>query len=264
ERARGQALAAALQMRVLTRMWQMLLKALEEVAMAPNAMMAAEMAVIRLTHVADLPNPEDLVNKLKDMTPPPSGGGMPAPGGAGAPAASGGGASLRSAPRQNGSGTQAALAVAQDTESALARYARFDQVVELIRQHRDVKLLVEVETGLRLASYSPGRIEFVPTDLAPPDLAQRLGSKLQAWTGVRWAVTIVNDGGASTIAEDRDAERLALEAKAKTHPMVQAVLEAFPKAKITAIRTAKDIEAEAAADALPEVPDEWDPFEDDA
>jgi len=51
-------------------MWQMLLKSLEEVAMAPNAMMAAEMAVIRLTHVADLPSPEELVKKLKDATPP--------------------------------------------------------------------------------------------------------------------------------------------------------------------------------------------------
>jgi len=58
ERARGQQMADALAMRVLTRMWQMLLKALEEVAAAPNAMMAAEMAVIRLTHVADLPSPE--------------------------------------------------------------------------------------------------------------------------------------------------------------------------------------------------------------
>jgi DNA polymerase-3 subunit gamma/tau len=44
ERDRGRAMAEALPMRVLTRMWQMLLKALEEVAMAPNAMMAAEMA----------------------------------------------------------------------------------------------------------------------------------------------------------------------------------------------------------------------------
>ena len=51
----------------------MLLKALEEVAMAPNAMMAAEMAVIRLTHVADLPSPEELVRKLQDATPPPAG-----------------------------------------------------------------------------------------------------------------------------------------------------------------------------------------------
>ncbi|RME15376.1 MAG: DNA polymerase III subunit gamma/tau, partial [Alphaproteobacteria bacterium] len=66
ERARGQAMAEALPVRVLSRMWQMLLKALEEVAQAPNAMMAAEMAIIRLTHVADLPSPEELVRKLAE------------------------------------------------------------------------------------------------------------------------------------------------------------------------------------------------------
>src|SRR6056297_3841538 len=83
ERARGKAMAGALPMRVLTRMWQMLLKALDEVAEAPNAMMAAEMAIIRLTHVADLPTPEDLVKRLQDTPPPPppSGGGMHSGGG---------------------------------------------------------------------------------------------------------------------------------------------------------------------------------------
>ena len=60
-------------MRALSRMWQMLLKALEEVATAPNAMMAAEMAIIRLTHVADLPTPEELVRRLSDEPRPPPG-----------------------------------------------------------------------------------------------------------------------------------------------------------------------------------------------
>ncbi len=56
----------------------MLLKALEEVATAPNAMMAAEMAVIRLTHVAELPSPEELVRRLSRRpaaAPAPAGGG---------------------------------------------------------------------------------------------------------------------------------------------------------------------------------------------
>ncbi|MDG4647106.1 DNA polymerase III subunit gamma/tau, partial [Roseibacterium sp. SDUM158017] len=79
ERSRGQDLAARLPMRALTRMWQMLLKALEEVRLAPNAMMAAEMAVIRLTHVADLPTPGDLVQKLSDAPPRPAP--PPGPGG---------------------------------------------------------------------------------------------------------------------------------------------------------------------------------------
>ncbi len=263
ERSRGQAMAAALPMRAMTRMWQMLLTALEEVAHAPNTMMAAEMAVIRLTHVADLPTPEELLHKLKDTPPPPApnpGGGAPAPGGAGSPAA-GGGASLRSAPSGGSGSAPTATALAQAPESALSRFARFEDVVELIRANRDVKLLVEVETTLRLARYVPGRIEFTPTDDAPRDLAARLAQRLQGWTGVRWAVALVNDGDAATIAETRDGERLALEDQARAHPMVQAVIAAFPAARITDIRTAADLAAEVAADALPEVEDEWDPFE---
>ncbi|MDF0598870.1 DNA polymerase III subunit gamma/tau [Psychromarinibacter halotolerans] len=265
ERARGLDMAERLPMRVLTRMWQMLLKALDEVAQAPNGMMAAEMAVIRLTHVADLPPPEDLLRKLQDTPPPPSGppgggGGHDAPGGsAGAQAVSGHATRMRA----GGGAGGAATALAHDPAQALARFARFDHVVDLIRANRDVKLLVEVETTLRLARYQPGRIEFVPTDDAPADLAARLGARLQTWTGVRWAVTVVNEGGGTTIAEDRDADRRALEDEAKQHPLVQAVFAAFPEAKITDIRSPEEIAAEAEAEALPEVEDEWDPFEDD-
>ncbi len=261
ERSRGQAMAADLPMRVLSRMWQMLLKALEEVAMAPNAMMAAEMAVIRLTHVADLPTPDELIKKLQDTTPPP-----PAPnGGGGGSGVSGGGTQARAKSSMSTSGggggtAQAAVAVAQD---ALAHYARFEDVVELIRTHRDVKLLVEVENGLRLVSYQPGRIEVNPTAKAASDLIGRLGSRLQAWTGNRWAISVSSEKGAPTVAEVRDAAENELLDQANAHPMVQAVIAAFPKAKISEIRTNTEKEQHALEDALPEVDDEWDPFDDE-
>ncbi len=265
ERTRGAQMAEALPMRVLTRMWQMLLKALEEVAAAPNAMMAAEMAVIRLTHVADLPSPEELIRKLQDTPPPPPpnpGGGMPMSGN-GALATNGGGASAYTpAPRGNGSGGQA-TALAQDTATALARYPTFEHVVELIRTRRDVKLLVDVETGVRLVAYQPGRVEFTPSHSAPRDLAARLGSRLQSWTGNRWAVSVVSDGDAPTIAELRDAAENALRSEAEAHPLVQAVLAEFPKAKITHIQTPEERAAQVETEALPEVEDEWDPFDDD-
>ena len=261
ERNRGTQMAEALPMRVLTRLWQMLLKALDEVAAAPNAMMAAEMAIIRLTHVADLPSPEELVRKLQNATPPPARASSPAPNGGG----SGGtqavqAAQTRMAHQPTAAGQTTARAL--DADAALSRFPTFEHVVELIRANRDVKLLVEVETTLRLAAYQPGRIELVPTADAPRDLAQRLGARLQLWTGNRWAVTVVNDGGAKTIAEVRDARALALQADAEAHPLMQAVLARFPKARITAIRTPQDLAAAAVAEALPEVEDEWDPFED--
>lgn len=265
ERARGLAMAENLPMRVLTRLWQMLLKSLDEVAAAPNAMMAAEMAIIRLTHVADLPSPEELVRKLNNATPPPAppnGGGN---GGGMAPAQSGGGTTAyASTPAMSGgSSGGATMALAVNADQSLARYPTFEHVIELIRSSRDVKLLVDLETTLQLAAYQPGRIEFVPTDRAPRDMAQCLGAKLQQLTGNRWAVIVVNEGGAETIAEVRDATDNALQAKAANHPLVQAVLAQFPKAKIKSIRTPEQIAAEAVQDALPEVEDEWDPFEDD-
>ena len=261
ERARGQKMAAELPMRVLTRMWQMLLKALDEVSSAPNAMMAAEMAVIRLTHVADLPSPEELLKKLQSQPTPP---GLP-PSGRGRPAPTGGsttaiGATMAPSGPTHGAPT---AALAQDSVTALAQYPSFDHVVDLIRMHRDAKLLIDVETGVRLANYQPGRIEFVPAPQAPDDLAQRLGGRLQSWTGARWAVTLVNEGGGETIAEQRDAEGLALKAQAQKHPLVQAVMAAFPKATITQIKSAREIEAAARSDALAEVEDEWDPFEEE-
>ena len=244
-------------MRVLTRMWQMLLKTLEEVAAAPNAMMAAEMAVIRLTHVADLPPPEDLVRKLKDMTPPPDVGGGHAP----APQGGSGPVPRASSPRGPSGGVATALAEAPDT--ALAHYHSFDAVVALIESNRDIKLLIEVKTCVRLVSYAPGRITFRPTDRAPNDLAPRLGQCLKNWTGVRWTVTLANEGGADTIEETENAKVRELEDEARQHPMMQAVLAAFPQAKITEIRSRAELAAEAELQALPEVEDEWDPFEDD-
>ncbi|WP_096784672.1 DNA polymerase III subunit gamma/tau [Rhodobacter sp. CZR27] len=260
ERMRGLDMAQRLPMRVLTRMWQMLLKAIEEVSLAPNAMMAAEMAVIRLTHVADLPDPESLVRKLMRQ------GAAPAPG----PGAAGGGpaggaraptaqavaqAPVRTTMAGASAGTATALAVAEGQPLCQS----FAQMVELIRTKRDMKLLYEVETGVRLVRFAPARIEFEPSPEAAPDLAARLSQRLQGWTGIRWGVSVVSGGGQPTIAEERDKGRLADKAKALENPLVQAVMAAFPGARIAEIRKPQEI---AATEALAEVEDEWDPFED--
>ncbi len=268
ERTRGQAMAAAIPMRVLSRFWQMLLKAIEEVASAPNAMMAAEMALIRLTHVADLPDPETLMRKV--LSAPGGAGGTnsggtgPAQGGGGG----GGGTRAEATTRHMLGGrplsTSGAVALAaQPATSALARYARFEDVVELIRRMRDITLLMQVEEGVRLVHYAPGRIEFAPAPGAPRDLAQTLAQRLQGWTGARWGVSVVAEGGAATIAEARNAGRIAAEAEARAeNPVVRAIFAAFPQARFEEITLAADLAAEQAAEALPEVEDEWDPFED--
>jgi DNA polymerase-3 subunit gamma/tau len=255
ERARGLDFAGRLSMRALTRMWQMLLKALEEVAAAPSAIMAAEMAIIRLTHVAELPSPEELVRRLGDApAPPPPGGGRVAA--RSAAAGSGMATAVAEAP-------VAAPAPAPVAESGpLARYERFEDVLALIRARRDVSLLVEVEAGVRLVRYAPGRIEFEPAEGAPTDLAARLAQRLQLWTGARWGVAVVGSGGAATIAEVRAKAKGDLKARSLEHPMVQAVLAAFPGAEIREVRPADPLGAAPPALAGDETEDDdWDPFD---
>jgi DNA polymerase-3 subunit gamma/tau len=250
ERARGLDFASRLGMRALTRTWQMLLKALEEVATAPNAMMAAEMAIIRLTHVAELPTPEELVRRLGEApaAPPPS------------PPAGGGGRPARG-PAAAAPATQPAPVAAADT-GALARYRSFEDVVALVRARRDVSLLVEIEEGVRLVRYAPGRIEFEPAEGAAPELAARLAQRLQLWTGTRWGVAVTGSGGAATIAEARAERKGDLRARSLAHPMVQAVLAAFPGAEIRDVRPADAPDgAPPASIADNENDDDWDPFD---
>ena len=279
-RQRGTDMAARLSHRVLGRAWQMLLKALEEVALAPNAMMAAEMTLIRMTHVADLPPPGDLLKRLSALDPsggptptarPPAGDtprDAPASGGAPPGQAPASAPALGHAP-SGGARTGPAQATAA-VPDALARFATFDDVVALIRARRDIPLLLDVETGLHLVAYSPGRIEFRPAEGAPADLAQRLGARLQAWTGARWTVTVsAGAPGAPTIAGARAAAEAALKDRAARIPQVAAILQAVPGAQIAAVRTRAEIAAQAASEALPDTPETgaddagWTPLEED-
>ena len=260
EKTRGQAFSQSLSMRILTRTWQLLLKALEEISSAPNPMMAAEMAVIRITHVSDLPSPEELVKKLTSTHSEGEGVKKGNPGG-----------SISNTTSSNFKPTQQTetrpiknegnTALALDTETLDLQYPTFESVLEIIRKFRDMKLLIDVENSVRLSSYVPGRIEFTPTENAPKDLAQRLGQLLQNWTGFRWAITVVGNCSGETIQEQRNAKDATLKREAKLHPFVKTVFDNFPKASIIEIKSQAEIVAEAEKTGLPEIEGEWDPFE---
>ena len=260
EKTRGQAFSQSLSMRILTRTWQLLLKALEEISSAPNPMMAAEMAVIRITHVSDLPSPEELVKKLTSTHFESEGVKKGNSGG-----------SVSNTTSSNFKPTQQTetrpiknegnTALALDTETLDLQYPTFESVLEIIRKFRDMKLLIDVENSVRLSSYVPGRIEFTPTENAPKDLAQRLGQLLQNWTGFRWAITVVGNCSGETIQEQRNAKDATLKREAKLHPFVKTVFDNFPKASIIEIKSQAEIIAEAEETGLPEIEGEWDPFE---
>ena len=260
ERTRGIELSKTLSMRALTRMWQMLVKSLGEITIAPSPIMAAEMIIIRLTHAADLPPTDELIKTIESKLRPdrnekkienPQ---KPLD-------TSSANNELAKAKHNNYSNLKIATAV--DEEVGILNYIKFDHVLELIKQKRDAKLLIDIESGLRLVSYRPGYIEFTPTDLAPANLAQRLSNRLKEWTGIRWAVSVVQDGEAQTIVEKKKRIAIELETEAYAHPLVKEALVQFPTARIVNVISRKKLEEEAAIQALGEVDSEWDPFEED-
>jgi DNA polymerase-3 subunit gamma/tau len=90
--------------------------------------------------------------------------------------------------------------------------------------------------SVHLVAFAPGRIELRPTPHAPRDFAGQLSKFLQEMTGARWTITLTNAEGEPTLAEQgRHAagERLLV---ATAHPMVQAILLAFPGAQVGEVR----------------------------
>ena len=267
ERSRGKTIANRLNIRSLSRMWQMLLVALDEIRIAPNSMMAAEMTIIRLTHVSELPSPEELIKKIQNGSIQGNKTNIPIQDSTTNNKIQGSisdnVSKAISHPVVYKSVSHSTQNLAEDRNFNPEHIYSFRDVIELIKLNRDIQLLVEVETCLRLTSFSSGRIEFVPTNDAPANLAQKLGTKLTQWSGIRWAVSVVNEGGESTIAEMKLEESNKLNALAKEHKMVQTAFLVFPNAKITNIRSVESMTQEAAIESLPEVTEEWDPFEDD-
>jgi DNA polymerase-3 subunit gamma/tau len=222
--ARLAALGATIPPATLSRVWQMLLKALEEVRRAPDPAAAVDMALIRLAYAADLPGPEEALRALREGGMGAMPGGSPAP--TGPPRGAGGGAqALRTQPDP-----------APRTTAGLAQPRSFDDLARLAEARRDVNLKLDLERYVRPISFRAGAVVFEAAPGAPANLSQRLVARLKEWTGQPWLVACEHDGGAETLFERQKREAARAQEEALAEPFVQAVLAAFPGAEILEIR----------------------------
>ncbi len=259
ERTRGVALAERLSIPVLGRAWQMLLKGIAEVEAAPDRKAAAEMVLIRLCHVADLPTPGDLVRRLTE------GGGTPAPGGNGGGGNGAGGGM--------GGGSRAVANGAPATMAAPApgpRLSSFREVAALVAERREPSLHAHLVHSVHLVRFASPVIELRPQPEAPRDLAARLSAVLQEATGTRWTIALSAAQGEPTLAEQGVAADAARRTTAAEHPLVQAIMAAFPGARIEAVHDARadayGLTTEPAsllADPAPDGDLEFAPLDDD-
>ncbi|MDR3514739.1 MAG: DNA polymerase III subunit gamma/tau [Azospirillaceae bacterium] len=253
ERDRGGDLARKLSMPVLARAWQMLLKGLGEVQSAPSPHQALEMVIIRLAYGANLPTPADLVRQIDAAAAsrPPggsSGGGEGVHGGSngtGAIRRDGGAVALAAVPRMIAPSQHAepaplpVMTMAEpETESAAMLTpvpTSFRALVDLFAEHREGRLYGELFSAVHLVRLEPGMLEIRPSPAASANLANRVSSLLSEWTGRRWIVSVSGAPGEPTLNEQQHAAKARLLEEAARHPHVQAILQAFPGARIIGV-----------------------------
>jgi DNA polymerase III subunit gamma/tau len=245
--ARLAAIGASVSAGSLSRIWQLLLKAHEEVRRAPDAAAACDMALIRLAYAADLPGPEEALKRLQagesiPGVPGPSGGGS----GGGAVASMGGGVTAQARP----------MAAPQPQGDVAPSLQSFADVMNLIKAKRDIVLQLDVERYVRPISFRQGAIEYEPAPGAPNNLAQRLVGRLKEWTGQPWLIAARGGGGAESAWERQKREALEVRAEVEADPFVRSIMEAFPGTEIISVRNLPPPEAMPAGDAPEDDEDE--------
>ena len=243
--ARLTAIGAQASPAILSRLWQMLLKAYEEVRTAPQPLAAAEMALIRLAYAADLPSPEDALKAMAEGRAAAS----PALDAPASPKGVGGGGA-RAMTAAAAAKPQTNLRPLPETDATVLLQS-FDDVVRLIDTRRDLTLKLDVEQFVRLVDFKPGVISFEPAPGAPANLAQRLAGRLREWTGQRWMMDL-QVGGGESVRDRQVREDAQARAELEADPFVAAMLEAFPGAEITGVRR---IKADAVAEDVSDVED---------
>ena len=230
----------------LGRAWQMLLKGHAEIAGAPQPPAAAEMLVIRLAHLANMPTPGDIVRRLAGedagKTPaaaaPTNAAAAPAPaepaGNAPQMAMAAGGEAMPASVPEAAPVPTPVPATEADPASP-PQPSSLLEISELAEEHGDPMLAAHLRNHVRLVRMQPGLLDICLTDGAPDSLAGDMARRLSDWTGQRWMVSLSDGPGGQTIAEERRAAKQRQIDIIAEAPLVKSIAETFPGATIESV-----------------------------
>ena len=182
------------------RLWQLLLKGLSEVNSAAMPLEAAEMALLRVIHASELPDPGALMEKLMS-------GEAVAAASQPAPAASSQGAMLKAPP------TYAAL-------------------IELLAANGKPHLAQQLHDYVGLVRYAPPELAIRPVKPLSGDLPRDLVAALKGLTGAIWQVTSSDQPSEPTLLEQEQNQAEQLRQSVLETPIVKAAFDAFPDAEL--------------------------------
>jgi DNA polymerase-3 subunit gamma/tau len=248
ERSRGADFARDLSVRVLGRAWQILVKGIAEIEASERPLPAADMVLVRLTHAASLPAPDELLRSLEEGGPRPAAPASALSGNGGgngnaraAPVSASSGMSMPSGDAPRASGAPTAM-TARQTEPLPAEtpetltLASFEDLILLCEDKRDIRLRTSLKRHVRLINFADGKLQFEIAGNPPPNFIQDLSAKLLTWTGKRWMIATSKEGGRQTIEEAEQAEANERAEQARSNPAVDAIMTRFPGARIIDVK----------------------------
>ena len=190
----------------LHRLWQLLLKGHDEVRTAPDPLVAAQMALLRVMHAADMPDPGSLVRKLEHLAAngPPAGAGEASSAGGGAPAA------------------------------APAPALPWKALVERVDQSGQLRVAQIMHDWVRVIALAPGALTYAVVPGYSGDPGPDVRDALQKVTGEHWTVERGEGEGTPALREQAEQARADAQAQLRRAPLVAAVLDAFPGAEFIA------------------------------
>jgi len=190
----------------LHRLWQLLLKGHEEVKSAPDPLVAAQMALLRVMHAADLPDPGMLARKLEEIAARPP-------------------ASATAAASSSPSGSGAAPAAALPAMP-------WEPLVEMVEREVGIGMADTLRMQVRVVSLEHGHLRYAQPPGFNEDIAALVRNALAKATGAAWQVEKVAAQGTPTLVEQAEARKAAEADAVRRSPLVAATLAAFPEAEL--------------------------------
>ncbi|MEO6225038.1 MAG: DNA polymerase III subunit gamma/tau [Sphingomicrobium sp.] len=205
EREAAEEMAAALGWATIHRLWQMLLKGLQDVGIAPDPREAAEMALLRLIHAADLPDPGALMARL-------TGGEGTTAGGSAGPA------------------RKAAAPTASLPDD-------FAGLIERLEQAGKHQLALQLHDQVGLVRYAPPELAVKPLRPLGPDWSRDLALALKTATGAVWQVSLSDEAGEASLLDQEKMAEERVRSDVLADPAVRAVIDSFPDAELETFST---------------------------
>ena len=187
----------------LHRLWQLLLKGFDEVRAAPDPLAAAQMALLRVMHASDMPDPGQLVKKLEEIA--ARAPALPSPG--------------------EGAGTAPAAPAARAAP-------QWQALVEAADHHGQLALANTMRMQVRVIELGPGLLRYCQPAGFNEDISGQLKTGLNTITGEAWTVERAVGEGLPTLVEAAEAQAAAGAERLRRAPLVEAAFAAFPDAEI--------------------------------